>query len=305
MVDNFAMRVLVATDLSAAADEALRHGSALARAVPGSALAVCHVLPSLHAVRPLFPHLAVKESQDLMDLPVRAGATVTSRVEAVTGRARDEYELFVDEGVDYAEIVRRAESWRADRIVVGGHGHTGIARMLGGVAERVARYAPSAVEVVRDRDRSGCVVAATDLSDAALPAIHAGLDEAKRRGVKLVVLHAVDLGPATVASVALAPFGGFAALPGSVMAQARMLAEERIRAALGADAPEAEVEVEVAVGSPAHAVAKLAEERGAALVVLGTRGRTGLSRLLLGSTAERLLRGLPCSVLVVRLHPAD
>ncbi len=54
-------------------------------------------------------------------------------------------------------------------------------------------------------------------------------------------------------------------------------------------------------GIPAQCIAKAAEKRSAALIVLGTHGRTGWNRVLLGSTAEAVVREASCPVLTVRL----
>ncbi len=63
----------------------------------------------------------------------------------------------------------------------------------------------------------------------------------------------------------------------------------------------AEGERLVVDGPAAVAIVKAARELPAELVVVGTRGRTGLSRLALGSVAETIVSSAPCSVLVVRL----
>jgi hypothetical protein len=57
---------------------------------------------------------------------------------------------------------------------------------------------------------------------------------------------------------------------------------------------------EVSKASPYQAVVSAARERGSDLIVLGSHGRTGLMRLLMGSTTERVIGHAPCSVLVVR-----
>jgi nucleotide-binding universal stress UspA family protein len=54
-------------------------------------------------------------------------------------------------------------------------------------------------------------------------------------------------------------------------------------------------------GDPAEEIVAYAREAGANLIVMGTHGRTGLDRLLLGSVAEKVMRDAPCSVLVVKL----
>ena len=59
--------------------------------------------------------------------------------------------------------------------------------------------------------------------------------------------------------------------------------------------------VNVVVGKPPAEIHRLAEELGADLIVIGTHGRHGMG-LMLGSTANAVLHGTPCSVLAVRVH---
>jgi nucleotide-binding universal stress UspA family protein len=54
-------------------------------------------------------------------------------------------------------------------------------------------------------------------------------------------------------------------------------------------------------GDPADEIVRFCRDAGIDLVVLGTHGRTGVERLLMGSVAEKVLRDAPCSVLVVKL----
>ncbi|MEK7715145.1 MAG: universal stress protein, partial [candidate division NC10 bacterium] len=54
------------------------------------------------------------------------------------------------------------------------------------------------------------------------------------------------------------------------------------------------------VGVPFEEIVKAAEKEGADMIVMGTHGRSGLNRLLLGSVAERVIRLAPCPVLTVR-----
>ena len=59
-------------------------------------------------------------------------------------------------------------------------------------------------------------------------------------------------------------------------------------------------EVEVATGPPADTIIRVAHERGADLIVMGTYGRTGLQHVLHGSVAAKVVRLAPCPVLTVR-----
>ena len=65
------------------------------------------------------------------------------------------------------------------------------------------------------------------------------------------------------------------------------------------------VTTRVATGIPSEEVITVARAEDSDLIVVGTRGKTGLAHVLLGSTAERVIRGAPCPVLTVRMEPAD
>jgi nucleotide-binding universal stress UspA family protein len=66
-----------------------------------------------------------------------------------------------------------------------------------------------------------------------------------------------------------------------------------------------EVTTRVATGIPSEEVISVARAEDSDLIVVGTRGKTGLAHILLGSTAERVIRGAPCPVLSVRTDSAD
>jgi nucleotide-binding universal stress UspA family protein len=213
--------------------------------------------------------------------------------------------VFIERGAAYAEVVRRAEAWGADLVVVGTHGRSGIARvLLGSTAERVVRHAHGSVLVARPIKKTGVVVAATDLSEASLPVVEAAARAAERRNARLVVVTAVDFSTAAVTSIAGAPFGATPVFPPpetqeavrSAMRETITREIERVRAT---------GEARVIDGSPASAITELAESLGAELVVVGTHGRTGLTRLALGSVAERVVRAASSSVLVVRTGPVQ
>jgi nucleotide-binding universal stress UspA family protein len=76
----------------------------------------------------------------------------------------------------------------------------------------------------------------------------------------------------------------------------------KLRESYPGDGPGA-VEYRVEDGDPATEIAALAREVECDLLVLGTHGRTGLDRLLLGSVAEKVLRKAPCPVLTVKAPP--
>jgi nucleotide-binding universal stress UspA family protein len=69
--------------------------------------------------------------------------------------------------------------------------------------------------------------------------------------------------------------------------------------------PDIPVEHVLLAGDPAEELLRYAAEAGVDLIVMGTHGRTGLERLLMGSVAEKVLRGALCSVLVVKMPRAS
>jgi nucleotide-binding universal stress UspA family protein len=284
------MRVLVATDLSAAADEAVRQAAAMAGTA--GTLAAVHVLPVLQAVSMLFPQTHEREALDEAQVTARVADAVSERVARIAGR---DAETFVEQGIDYAEIARRAEAWKADVVVVGSHVHSGLPRVLGGVAERVVRHVHCRALVARATTGRGGVLAANDLSEASLPATVAAAEEARRRGVALTVAHAVDF-PQIETFFLL----GLATPPPMDPESLRDAARYRLTTTMreaGVSAKE-----EILDGPAADALVREAERLGAELVVVGSHGSTGFERLLLGSVAEEIVRAAACSVLVIRTN---
>jgi nucleotide-binding universal stress UspA family protein len=71
-------------------------------------------------------------------------------------------------------------------------------------------------------------------------------------------------------------------------------------AAVFAAAGVEEVDLYAQRGDPADAILDVAEERGADLIIVGNRGRTGAKRFLLGSVPNRISHHAPCAVLIIR-----
>ena len=289
--------IVCATDLSEPSDEAIRQAAVLA-AASGARLTVVNVITLSYGIGADFPIPPVLPMFDDKETKKKITAEIKAQIERAAKGTEAAIEVVVDPGPGYAGITNLAESKAADLIVVGSRGATGLRRLaLGSVAEGVVRHAASSVLVARPSPATGRVLAATDLSDASLPAITAASAEAQRRKAKLTVLHCMNFPPTMMAM-------GFAPLvplppedPNSRVAQARQAAvkvRESI-AKLGVDA-----EVVVDQGPARAAIPNVAEQLPAELVVVGTRGRTGIKRMLLGSVCESVVRHAHCSVLAVR-----
>ncbi len=293
------MRVLAALDFGDSSLEGLRQARTLAHAVNGT-LAVVHVLPTVYDLSLLFPERSLEDASELTDEAARVRSALFEHARSKIGLELTE--VFVERGSPYAEIVRRAENYGADFIVVGSHGRGGLARaILGSVAERVSRHAHCSVLVARQPPATGTVLVATDLSDPSLPALEAGATAAKRRDARLVVVSVLEW-----AGIASTAAGG---LIGGVPVLPPVEVREEVRSTLRASLEQALLrvgatgEVRVLEGSAATEIVACADELGAELVIVGTHGRTGLARLALGSVAERVIAGAGTSVLAVRHDP--
>lgn len=294
-------RVLAATDLSDPADEAVRQAHGLA-SDGGIALGICHVVPEEILMHPLFPQEARETALKLPEAREKVAEAVAERVCKLTGRKKGSFELLIEEGSPSAGIVRAAEGWRADRIVVGSYGKTGVVRMLlGSVALSVARHAHCPVQVARAKAGTGRIVVGTDFSDPALPAVAAAAVEARRTRGEVTIVHSVDL-PVVPTDMFGGALGDWSANLADHQRSVEAAAMEGLSAALADGGIDGEKQV--LFGPAAANILRVAEETRADLIVVGTRGRTGLRRMLLGSVAEAVVRAAPCSVLVVRLHPA-
>jgi nucleotide-binding universal stress UspA family protein len=86
-------------------------------------------------------------------------------------------------------------------------------------------------------------------------------------------------------------------------AEQRVAMEELQRTAAGLTG--CEVDFRVDIGDPAQTICQVAEELPADVIIMGSHGRTGLKRMLLGSVSEHVVRHAPCPVLVSHERPAD
>lgn len=287
--------VLAVTDFSEASDEALRQANGYAR-IADAKLTVLHVVPDWMRANPLIPDGSPRETDNEVQMEQRALDDLAARVKEHTGRFGADVDVAVRSGAADVAVVRYAEQTGVDLVVVGATGRTGLARLLlGSTAERVVRHAHCSVLVARTSPAANHVLVATDLSEAAFPAVERAKLEAELRGASLHLLHVMDFSSLGWAAAA-GPLGGFSVpIPAAQMADMRRLAEDALQ---GLGGPKATVHV--VEGSPKRGIVATAESLPASLVVVGTHGRTGLARMALGSVAEAVARVAHSSVLVVR-----
>jgi nucleotide-binding universal stress UspA family protein len=197
-----------------------------------------------------------------------------------------------EEGETYERIVDLADGSNADVIVMGRRGLTKVARaMIGSVTARVIGHTQRDVLVVPGGTTLGWkkILVATDGSKYSVIAINKAIDFAAAYGGSLVAVSVVDV-----------PTEFYAEAPQAVDDMVRK-AKEYI-AAVRKQAEAAGVKAETYVGEAEafEAIVKLARDREVDMVVVGSHGRTGLRRLLMGSVTEKVIGHAPCPVLVVK-----
>ena len=143
------------------------------------------------------------------------------------------------------------------------------------------------------------LVCATDFSEGAAAAERQAAALARALGAELLLLHVASEAPLWRETL------GTPAVRAVFEAQRKwatdVLAERAV--ALAAQGVTARGRLEV--GVPWKEIVRVAADEGAEMIVMGTQGRTGLDRWLLGSVAERVVRRAPCPVLTVRPDNRD
>ena len=289
------MRVLLATDGSSDAQSA----SAWLAGLPLPAGSTVRVVTVATVAPSPLDIPTVRDFQAALHQEARAVADATCAMLAAPGRT---VEARVLEGDPREELVRLAEEWPADLIVLGARGLSAMAGLLlGSVSTALARHASCPVVVVKGSVRAvRRVLIGIDGSEAAQAAATfvARLPLAGDATVHLLGVverpRYPSSAPAAAAGVLLAAIEQAVDERTAALRQAL----DRAAATLGPRAPR--VERKVLVGDPVDAIVRAADTGTADLVVVGARGLGALKRLLLGSVSESVLRHAGCSVLIVR-----
>ncbi len=295
------MRVLIGYDASVGGDLAVALAGSITWPTGSSLRVVSAIEPS---ALPMAGPWARGGDTMSPDITAEVRAYLQERVDAVV-----ETLTTPDRTVDGAVVRGRpasvlidtADAFDADLIVVGSRGHGRVAALiLGSVSSEVVDHAARPVLVARQAEARE-VVFATDGSAAAA---HVGSILATWSifdGVPIRVVSVADVDQPWHTGVAPTMYrqvvDAYAKDLHESVAEHRSIAEEaaeRLRAA-GRDAT-----AEVRTGDAAGEVIAAARDRGANLIAMGSRGRTGLTRVLLGSVARNVVHGSEASVLIVR-----
>ena len=208
-------------------------------------------------------------------------------------------------GRPFEEICRLAQKVDIDLIVIATRGKTGLRHLvLGSTAERVVRYSPCPVLVVRGSDSKKKparqlatfrkILVPVDFSDCSTTGLDYAKALAREFKAKLILFHSIAL-QYYVATDVYARYD-FPLLREQVdkatQQQMRDLVQEGNWNGI-------EVETSLQIGHAGQQICAEASDRKADLIAISTHGRTGLEHILLGSTAEYVVRHASCPVLIV------
>ena len=300
--------VLVPIDFSVASLEAIEFALPLVKRF-GADLHMVHVfepdysLAAMAAMPLIIPELEVgrRVRRHLKDVARKHGIELRrENIHCLKGRP-------------FQEICGLARDGQMDLIVIATRGNTGFKHLaLGSTAERVVRYSPCPVLVVRPLDhkkkagRNGKtqrtlsfrkILVPIDFSECSIK----GLDYAKALGEQfgstLVLLHSVHL-DYYVAADEYARYDFPLLLKQTTKAAASQLRDFVRKTNWGG----LKVETALEVGHAGQQICYRAQDRHVDLIATSTHGTTGLKHILLGSTAEYVIRHAHCPVLVVPSH---
>ncbi len=292
------MKVLIAYDGSPSAEQAVDLADHL-NWPAGSTLRVVTVMDPtfLYIGRPPLASVSAPE--------IEAELTAFSRELAgkaaeKLGRAGRNVENEVLRGRPGTVLVEEAARFGADVVIAGSRGHGQISSLLlGSVSAEVVDHAPCPVLSARGGSCSR-IVLAVDGSEPASGATSLVGSWPIFSGVPVTVVSVADVVEPWHSGIAPTMYQEVAE------AQARDLADARAEHARIAEATvtelrsvDREVTEQVRSGDAASEIIAAAQETAADLIVMGSRGRTGLTRLILGSVARNVVQGSPASVLIV------
>ena len=205
-----------------------------------------------------------------------------------------------------ANILETAESENVSLVAISTHGRSGISRWLfGSVADRIVQNSHVPLLMIRPDDKTEPkpafekLLVPLDGSEVAAGVLPFVEDVAKRFGASLVLYHAVP---------PISAYPGFETvnpqLDGKVLQEMQQQAKELLSsAARDIEGRGLHATVAVSIDLAVDGILRAAKETGADLIAIGTHGRSGLGRMVMGSVANAVMRRstLPCLL----VHPGD
>ena len=296
--------ILVPTDFSTHANYALKYAVALAMQFKGT-LHFAHVLDSaaIAGVRGNGMWLSNAESDNLVESMREHAKSRLAHLMQTAADAGITATEHIVQGNPTHEILRLAQETESTLLVVSTHGRSGFEHVVfGSVAEKIVRQSPVPVLVVKHPQHEFVkeydlgiairrVLFPTDFSPYSDKALPFAVSLAKEFGATLVLFHATEV------PVVLPEFMPESAvqLGPQLETEARQLVEK-----MCGDIVDVKTEGHVRIGVAHREICRLVEESEIDLVVVPTHGRSGLSHVLFGSVAEKVVRLAKCPVMTIR-----
>lgn len=284
-------KLLLATDGSQFSEGAIREAIRLAKRCSSklSVLSVIETNPEYETIAPQLLEKAEKSAQEHL-----ASVKEQAKKEGV------DCTTSILEGEDsFNYISNEATKNKISMVIMGRRGKTGLKRLvMGSTTARVIGHAPCNVLVVPRAARVEFknILVATDGSRYATAAASEAIGIAKKNNSKLIVL-------AVVPSESMQPMDiVHSQMSRDVIAEKEMKeAEKNAKTAKEAARKEGvSVEAFVMGGKPSDAIVQTAKEKNVDVILLGSHGKSGIDKLLMGSVAERVIVLSSCAVLVVK-----
>lgn len=286
---------IVAIDFSPSCRNALREAARRA-SLDGATLTAVHVMNEF-LVHELKQALMTDQATVRADWLERLNKFVA---DAEVGAVAVNAEVRI--GHAFTELVEACQAHAADLLIMGAKGSKDTPHRVGAITAKCVRKAPVDVLVVRDEAQGPFqkIVACVDFSENSAKAVQHALRLAAQDGASVDCLHVYQ------SALALSlDYGSFAPALPSVPDTGAL--EHWRRDLDGFLAPL----IEKAPGVPVtplvmervnirEAILEHVDQSHATLVVLGTRGKSGLRELLIGTTAETIVQHAPCSILAVK-----
>lgn len=280
--------ILVPTDGSDTANKAVEGGMALAERFDAALHAIYVVEYNTYPIQvqsELSTDLANQAEATLDEITSQSDQTDVDITTQVIETTEPIHEEIIDYGTEHD----------VDIIVMGTHGRTGLNRLiLGSVTERTLRASPIPVLTVHediDIDPGfETVLVPTDGSETATAAADHAIQIAAMTTASLHIVHVINL---------VAASGEYGS--GPILEALREAGQEAVDNVVerAKEADIQSVEASILSGAPSQAIVDYATNRDVDLIVMGTHGRSGLDRFLIGSVTEKIVRLADIPVLSV------
>lgn len=292
-------RILCATDLSDFSNAAVVQAIGMAREF-GATLYICHVIDlpmvSMHGAAFVYPENQIEEMRE----------SAAAQIRGLVGETVLDWEPIVETGPVSSTLCRLAAEKRADLAIVSTHGRSGLKRLfLGSVAERLLRTMGCPLMVVTPAEKGAEVeksfkgfgfrqiLVGCDFSGNSARAVDYGFSLAQEFEAAIHLVHVIE---SFVYRDTLLPDAARFDTLNEVSSGCR----QRLEALVPEDARNwCDVTIACESGKPFQALKTYAEANAIDLIVLGMRGHSLVETMLLGSTTDRVIRGVACPVLSV------